>query len=92
MNLGLRDINQALALHQTRSQLAAAASNSQAAALAGFQETIHQFAHDGILTDLNALHHNPRISQSVSQILSAYVVTYMGTVPVYFNVSFISIY
>ena len=47
-------------------------SNNQPAATGSSQLTIQQFSNDGILPDLQVLRHNPHISQSVSQILSAY--------------------
>ena len=72
LNPDARDINQPPLMRQTHSQLAATASNNQAAATSGSQPTIQQFSNDGILPDLQVLHHNPHISQSVSQILSAY--------------------
>ena len=50
-------------MHQTYSQLAAMASNNQAAATGGSQATIQQFSNDGILPDLHVLRHNPHISQ-----------------------------
>ena len=72
LNPDLRDINQPSALHQTHSQLAAMVLNNQTAATGGSQATIQQFSNDSILPDLPVLRHNPHISQSVSQILSAY--------------------
>ena len=72
LNLDLWDNHQPSALCQTHSQLAAMASNSKGAAQGGSQATIQQFSNDGILPDLHGLCHNPHISQSVSQILSAY--------------------
>ena len=72
LNPDLWDNHQPSALRQTHCHLAAMASNSQGAALGGSQATIQQFSNDGILPDLHGLCHNPHISQSVSQILSAY--------------------
>ena len=72
LNPDARDINQPSTMRQTHSQHAATASNNQPAATGGSQLTLQQFSNDGILPDLQVLRHNPHISQSVSQILSAY--------------------
>ena len=59
-------------LHQPGSQQATTAMNSYTGGPNAIQDATQHFTDEGVMPDINVLRQNPRFSQTVSQILSAY--------------------